>query len=475
MSPLLLKQIIAIIIALQSQIAGLNSLINSLPIEIDPSIALQQTLDEAPAGAVVTLKPGVYTGHFTCSGDKTIRTSGLLPTDGIQARPGDMVAILESPDASPALTIAAGSGCTVTNIETRGEVQVGVGNETSLDQLPRNVTLKHVVIHAPDHKRALNFHGINMVLMDSWIDGPRVNKQDSQVVWINSGVGPYVILNNYLEGGSETLMVGGDRVNIPNVVPADILIKGNTFTRPMAWKDSGTWNIKNLLEFKAGQRVMVDGNLFKNHWVDAQQGYAIVLTPRNSYGDNPWVVVSDITIQNNVLQNVSGGINVSGDDDGHLSQRTTNIVIRNNKILTTKTLFAPGKTGLVRGQGLLFGRFPQNVTVDSNTLLGDGSSAVYTYQGGDATNIAGFSFTNNVFRHGSYGFTSDQWTSSPLMTLAGYFPGAIWDRNIVGGGLAKVYPIGTTVLTIDVFNAAFFDVANGVISPGSVLDGYGAR
>ena len=53
--------------------------------------------------------------------------------------------------------------------------------------------------------------------------------------------------------------------------------------------------MKNLLELKIAQRVLIDGNEFKNNWPASQQGWAILFTPRAESGAALQAVVQDIT------------------------------------------------------------------------------------------------------------------------------------------------------------------------------------
>ncbi len=108
-------------------------------------------------------------------------------------------------------------------------------------------------------------------------------------------------------------MFGGSDPNVPKLVSTGITIRHNTISRPMAWITQG-WTVKNLLEFKNAQDVMVEGNIIENHWVGGQQGSAIVLTPRNQSNTAPWTVVRNITPQNNVIRHVSSGFNILGYD-----------------------------------------------------------------------------------------------------------------------------------------------------------------
>ena len=90
------------------------------------------------------------------------------------------------------------------------------------------------------------------------------------------------------------------------------------------------WNVKNLLELKNAQRVLIDRNVFENLWPASQTGYAVVLTPRNSEGTAPWTVVLDITFSNKSLIHVAGRLNILGYDDTNGSLPTARITIRNN-------------------------------------------------------------------------------------------------------------------------------------------------
>ena len=120
------------------------------------------------------------------------------------------------------------------------------------------------------------------------------------------------------------------------------------------------WNVKNLLELKNAQRVLIDGNIFEHWWAASQKGYAILFTPRNQYGTAPWAVVRDITLTNNVIRHVAGAIDILGTDYDHPSQRTTNIVIRNNLVFDVSSAWGSEHFLLITGA--------PPVTVDHNTI-----------------------------------------------------------------------------------------------------------
>jgi hypothetical protein len=83
--------------------------------------------------------------------------------------------------------------------------------------------------------------------------------------------------------------------------------------------------VKNLLEFKNGCRILVEGNVLENVWGGySQNGYAIVITPKSQAGPNgtslcPACTVLDLTIRYNYADHASGGmqiVNAAGDNGG---------------------------------------------------------------------------------------------------------------------------------------------------------------
>ena len=126
------------------------------------------------------------------------------------------------------------------------------------------------------------------------------------------------------------------------------------------------WNVKNLLELKNAQRVLIDGNVFEYLWPASQSGYAILFSPRNDEGRAPWSAVRDVTFTNNIVRHTSGGINILGQDYLQVSERTERITIRNN--LFYDLSFDWGG----HSHALLITGSPLGVKVDHNTIFHDG-------------------------------------------------------------------------------------------------------
>lgn len=153
---------------------------------------------------------------------------------------------------------------------------------------------------------------------------------DSQVLGTGGGhtpSGPFKIVNNFLEAAGENILFGGTPAS---ATPTDIEIRGNHLFKPMIWKQgepgfvggaSGRpFIVKNLFELKNAQRVLFEGNLLENSWGGfSQNGYAILLSPKNQENRCPACQVTDVTIRYNRISNVGAVfslINVRSDAGG---------------------------------------------------------------------------------------------------------------------------------------------------------------
>jgi hypothetical protein len=425
---------------------------------------LQAALDAAPAGAVVTLEPGAtWVGTFVLRRSVTLRTAGSLPDGRISPEWAGRLPVIRSSSNQPALRTAPGvSGIRLVGLQLAGghrngtALEVGSNTETDAGRLPRDVQLDRLLVlgdPADGLKRGVALHGADVTLSRSWVGDIKLRGQDTQAVWINNGPGPYAIVDNYLEASGENLMVGGDTPRIDRLVPADILIEGNTIRKPLAWKDE-RWTIKNLLELKSGRRVVIRNNTMEGSWVSGQVGYGILLTPKDQYGRAPWTTVRDVVVEGNVVREVSEGIRVLGDDHVHPAERATRITITRNLFVASRA--AHGGTG----RCLTVGRAPQQLVFTSNTCITDGAAAIYTYPGGDVREIAGAVFRENVFPHNRYGFSGEGATAGGTLALQAYYPDGVLEANLIGGGQASRYP-GNVVMSARDWEAQFVDFAGG--------------
>jgi hypothetical protein len=227
------------------------------------------------------------------------------------------------------------------------------------------------------------------------------------------------------------------------------------------------WSVKNLFELKNARNVLLEANTFENHWQEAQAGYSIVLTPRNSSGGCPWCVVEDVRFEHNVVRHVAAGINILGHS---LPERPTRqargIVVRNNLFYDISSAY--GGNGVF----LLMGAEPRDVVIDHNTISHSGSSLVYAYGGTSEAPrcIQGFRFTNNAARHNAYGINGAFYGYGNDV-IQKFFPASTVKGNYLAGGAVSRYPSGN--LTAGIFEREFVDLPRGDfrLSSGSQLRG----
>src|SRR4029077_11395281 len=206
------------------------------------------------------------------------------------------------------------------------------GGQSTLSSVPHHLIVDRSYVHGdPGYgaRRGIALNSGDAEVIDSWISDIKQVQTDTQAIAGWNGPGPYLIQNNYIEAGAENIMFGGADPHLPNMVPSNITIRRNYISKPLAWR-SLSWTVKNLIELKNAQDVLIEGNTIENNWTGGQQGYSIAFTPRNQSGSAPWSVVKNITVQNNVLRHLAAVFNISGYDDEHSSQQTQNITIRNN-------------------------------------------------------------------------------------------------------------------------------------------------
>jgi hypothetical protein len=200
------------------------------------------------------------------------------------------------------------------------------------------------------------------------------------------------------------------------------------------------WTVKDLLEFKIAQRVLVTGNILENNWVDAQTGFAFLVTPRTQYGNAPWVYVQDITFTYNVLRHTASAVNISG-----LDSEDPQKLVRSRRILIQDNLFEDvnGKTW-GGGDGRLFQVISgaDAVTIDHNTGF-QSNQIVF----GDGLPNTNFVFQNNIAPHNLYGVMGSGYASG-IPSLDHFFPRYVFQSNVIediapSAVSQSKYPAGT--------------------------------
>ncbi len=311
---------------------------------------LKSALISAMPGDVIVLDAGVtYTGNFTLPQKSNLHhqwiyiiSSALnkLHGPGTRVAPADAANMpkIVTANATAPITVAPGgsfyrfAGLEVTTASKScaniANTNCHTGQLIFLQDpdplgthIPDHITVDRCYLHGSptiDVQEGVWGNASNLAVIDSYIADVHIGGQDNQAILVMKSPGPIKITNNYLSGAGETVMFGGGGGTDNPYIPSDIEIRNNYFFKPLSWipLTTGTpkkWDSKNLLEFKTGRRVLVDSNVFENNWSAAQTGAAILFTVRTSQSGN-LAVVDDITFQNNVIKNVTGGFSTLAAD-----------------------------------------------------------------------------------------------------------------------------------------------------------------
>ncbi|MGB0116204.1 MAG: hypothetical protein WBP73_05305 [Terriglobales bacterium] len=220
--------------------------------------------------------------------------------------------------------------------------------------------------------------GVGFGATESWFQWNYIEKihwwaSESHAFSFGFSNGPDKIAHNWMEGGSNTLFSGGAAVDTKGGPANDVEIRGNFLGRDLGYRfltgSAGnspappfgcgpmetpasnntcpmSWAIKNSLELKLGNRVLVDGNIICCSWADAQSGFVIVSNPRSTSGGTdggiynqstgqPLTVIANVTLTDNWISNSPQGMelgtrSLGPGDGGGLSQPEDYLAISNN-------------------------------------------------------------------------------------------------------------------------------------------------
>jgi hypothetical protein len=431
---------------------------------------LQQAIERARPGDTLILDPGAtYVGNFVLplrSGDAFItirsadREGGPAPGSRIRPEHAGLLAKLKSPNRQPVIATQPGAHHwrlqLLEILPTDGGfgdiVALGDGGAAQRDRahVPHTLEIDRCFIHGEPvagQKRGIALNSGDTVITGSYISDIKAVGQDSQAIGGWNGPGPYRIENNYLEAAGENFLLGGADPAIPDLVPTGVIFRSNHLSKPVEWQRQ-RWQVKNLFELKNARQVLVEHNLMEHAWKQAQAGYAILLTPRNQDGSAPWATVEDVTIRHNVVRHAAGGIQITGEEPDRRNGSSRRISIQDN-------LFYGIDGAKWGGPGifLLIGEGPSDISVERNTISQSGN-IVSAFGGsrGAPKPIPRFVFRDNLVRHNAYGVHgADRAVGDD--TLKAFFPGAIFEGNVIAGGDSRRYPGGNRFVSDDEFNA----------------------
>jgi hypothetical protein len=221
---------------------------------------LQTAINSAQPGDTILLQAGaVFTGNFTLPAKSgttfiTIRSAAAdssLPPANVRIDPryASLLPKIRSANTGSALTTAAGAHHWrlqflefQANSGGIGEIiRLGSSSEVNAASQAHHLVLDRVYIHGDAKlgiKRGIALNSGDTTIVNSYISDVKSVAQDSQAICGWNGPGPYRIENNYLEASAENVMFGGSTPAIQNLVPANITIRRNHFTKNQAWRNA---------------------------------------------------------------------------------------------------------------------------------------------------------------------------------------------------------------------------------------------
>lgn len=461
-------------------------------------------ISETPGGPPVDLQGGPQPRYFRCN---TERVGSHYTIRGIE------------------LAVARGA------VQEYHLVEMGSSYAMSRAGLSVDLQLDRVYIHGyPDQngpRMCLLINAREFKVMGSRIEHCNKEGEEGKGITMIMAPGPGLIQNNYIEGGSINLLMGGDFVRILGLVSGDsggIEIFGNHFFKPLRLKYSagngGTSNPTgqcsggSFLNVATGDRFVCDSN---NRWAPAPvcttgEYFRRADVAQTCVGGACWECSAEgkyvrstqyrsgsYAVKN--LLEIKSGINIyvhgnvfennwpNADQSGigvmlvsQVSQYNANGWVRGENITFANNILRNSSQGLrVSSEGnTVFGASNRNVRVLNNLLYDIGATATPSIASTDARPISfagecvDCQFTNNTVVSGVSGGTGLYFDTKPITNFR--FTNNIFSSNRYGvlgdGGLPLSYYLpGKPVMSNNVMESEapdgqrFAPGANRIVGP----------
>ena len=418
---------------------------------------LQSALDSAKCGDTISLEAGgTFTGKISLPGKNCddnhwiiVRTSApdtALPPEGtrltpcyagIASLPGRpsfkcssttnvLAKIVFTQSGTGPIVIPNGAnhyrllGLEITRPSSKNTVSNLIANQPGA--AAHHIVLDRLWLHGNAHDettRGLMLAGSTSVaVVDSFFSdfhcisgtGSCTDAQAIAGGYGDGAMGPYKIVNNYLEASGENILFGGGPATR---TPEDIEIRRNFLFKPLIWKhgqpgfvggaDGNAFIVKNHFELKNAARVLFEGNVMENTWGGfSQAGFSILLTPKNQNGHCPLCVVHDVTIRYSTVSNVGSGIQIAHapSASGDYSQGGWNFSIHDLTLTQVSGATYVGNGFLLQESS--GDEHPlRDVVIDHLTAIADYPKKPMLVLGSETGHrISGFKWTNNIITAG---------------------------------------------------------------------------
>lgn len=375
---------------------------------LDQAIALGKAAEEIKNPPIVIVRVpsgGNLQLALDNGGNIELEAGGTYESNGFRVRQsgttiiGNGATLVAS--SGPALYVLPGvNDVTVSDLSGRspnGAVFLLGANDAAiqatLDLVPRRITFTRVRVPTHRNKRGFEINAADVQLIDCEVlDTWATSLADSQGVGILNTPGNVIVRGGRYQAASENVLVGGDTMKIPGVIPTNLTFENLMLDKPLSWKTDGVRRaVKNNFELKTGINVSVRNCTLDGCWRDGQDGYAFMITPKSGG------TVQNVLIENCRIRNVSSAFNFTGHTlatDPTPGGRTIGVVVRNVTAVCNKTIYSGRGIFCILTMGV------GDVTFDNIVSVMDGTSVIL---GGDHERIASITVTNSFFVAGTYG------------------------------------------------------------------------
>ena len=354
----------------------------------------------------------------------------------------NVMAKLVASKAMPALRLNGGAnyyrigpGLEITRSTGDGGHAALISHETPVSQGIDHVVIDRDWIHGTatdDTMRGINLDAVTYAaIVDSYLNDFHCTAvigacSDAQAIAGGNGFlaeGPWKIENNFLESSTENILFGGSGGSI---VPTDITIRHNHFFKPLTWmpgrpnfvgaanrdttKCSSTpgycpFVVKNLLELKNAQRLLLEGNVMENTWAGFTQHAAAMVLMATNQGmltGNTNATVADITVRFNRIAHTGRGFSIA-DTQGTWgpAKMAARFSVHDDLFDDISPAYANGDTSPVIGSAFQLsdcgGCTPLNgVNINHLTMLLQSPTFFMILGGATSASIQNVKFTNNI-------------------------------------------------------------------------------
>lgn len=216
--------------------------------------------------------------------------------------------------------------------------------------------------------RGIAANGRDISVVNSRIENCFLIGQDAQAICGWTGTKNLLIDGCYLEGGAQSVMIGGSDPSDLFRIPTNVKVVNSILTKKESWfamnpipQIKCALELKNCINFHAFNCTLQFAGVSQG-----QGSFLIVLTPRNQSGKAPFTTIQNVLIEHCIGKFAGSCVSFLGHDTNYPSGPLRNVTIKNCE-------FAEINHKIWKGSGRIFqfDQGPQNLTLEDISVTSD--------------------------------------------------------------------------------------------------------